>query len=183
MALGNIRSILHQRNVYRVRFCLIDCIDKHILAQTISVWFCVLTLPISFYHIFEHLVNFRKPKLQANVVRILCMVPVFSIESTLSIHFVHYAVYFQFIRETYESYVIYCFLRYSTCKCYLTFMCQRQIPVALSWRFKEYCRSLGVEAIVYWATQDADVLFANVDGSAAVLRVYFSLSHRWVSLF
>ena len=74
--------------------------------------FTFMTLPISFYHTLDHLSNFIKPKLQSQIVRILWMIPIFSIESLISIHWVHYSFYFQAVREIYETYAIYSFMRY-----------------------------------------------------------------------
>jgi hypothetical protein len=60
--------------IYRVRICLSDCTDKRFLAINISVCFVGMTVPISFYHCWEHLNYFVKPKLQSQIVRIIWMV-------------------------------------------------------------------------------------------------------------
>lgn len=98
--------------ILRVRNCLHVCKDKHDLAIEIAQCFFGLTVPISMYHTWEHLSCFVRPLLQSQIVRILWMVPVFSLESLLSTIFVQYAFYFQAVREIYEAYVIYCFMRY-----------------------------------------------------------------------
>lgn len=94
-----------------VRNSLLSGNDKHSLAKCISLYFTIVTIPISIYQTYEHLSNFCKPLLQVQIIRVIWMVPVYSLESVLSIHFVKYSFLFQVIRETYESYVIYCFLR------------------------------------------------------------------------
>lgn len=95
----------------RVRGCVYHCVDKHLLALQIAECFVGMTIPISAYHAWEHLTNFVKPRLQSQIVRIIWIVPVYSFESWLSILFMEHAFYFQAIREIYESYVIYCFMR------------------------------------------------------------------------
>ena len=96
----------------RVRNCMYYCVDKHKLAQVIAECFVGMTLPISAFHAWEHLTNFVRPRLQSQIVRIIWMVPIYSFESLLSIMYMEYAVYFQAIREIYEAYVIYCFMRW-----------------------------------------------------------------------
>lgn len=87
------------------------CVDKHRLAQVIAECFVGMTIPISAFHAWEHLTNFVRPRLQSQIVRIIWMVPIYSFESLLSIMYMEYAVYFQAMREIYEAYVIYCFMR------------------------------------------------------------------------
>ena len=95
----------------RVRSCVYQCVDKHVLALQIAECFVGMTIPISVYHAWEHLTNFVKPRLQSQIVRIIWIVPIYSLECLLSIQFMEHAFYFQAIREIYESYVIYCFMR------------------------------------------------------------------------
>lgn len=59
-----------------------------------------------------HLSNYYQPNLQCYVVRILWMVPVYSIESWLCLRFRDMAVYIETLRDCYESYVLYCFLQF-----------------------------------------------------------------------
>lgn len=97
---------------WRVRRCIGNCHDQQIMAISISKCFVFLTVPISVYHTYDHLTNFLKPRLQSQIVRIIWMVPVYSLEAMLSIIYYNKSFYFQTIRELYESYVIYCFMRY-----------------------------------------------------------------------
>ena len=96
----------------KIKQCIYNCEDKHILATNIAMTLTFMTLPISFYHTLDHLSNFIKPKLQSQIVRIIWMIPVFSIESLISIQWIQYSFYFQAIREIYETYAIYSFMRY-----------------------------------------------------------------------
>ena len=96
----------------RVRHDLEDGTDKHTLAKHISLLFTGLSVPISLYLIYDHLSHFYQPRLQIQVIRIILIVPIFAIESSLSIHYVDYAFYFQVVREFYESYVLYSFMMF-----------------------------------------------------------------------
>lgn len=107
---GAIGFALYQ--IFRLRFCLYRCTDRHDIAISIASCFVSLTLPISIAHSVEHLSFFVKPNLQSHIVRIIWMVPVYSLKSYFSILFVEKAFYFQACREIYEAYVIYCFMRY-----------------------------------------------------------------------
>lgn len=64
------------------------------------------------YGIVMHLANYNQPNVQAYVVRILWMVPIYSMESWLCLRFHRYAIYIETLRDLYESYVLYCFLQF-----------------------------------------------------------------------
>ncbi len=59
-----------------------------------------------------HLANYNEPSTQNYVVRILWMVPIFSIQSWLGLRFKDYSIYFETIRDMYEAYVLYSFLQF-----------------------------------------------------------------------
>mmetsp|Transcript_20101 Transcript_20101/g.57014 ORF Transcript_20101/g.57014 Transcript_20101/m.57014 type:complete len:666 (+) Transcript_20101:454-2451(+) len=64
------------------------------------------------YGIISHLANYNQPTVQCYVVRILWMVPIYSIESWLCLRFHRYAIYIETLRDCYESYVLYSFLQF-----------------------------------------------------------------------
>jgi hypothetical protein len=64
------------------------------------------------YGIVMHLSNYNEPLVQCYVVRILWMVPIYSMESWLCLRFHKYAIYIETLRDVYESYVLYCFLQF-----------------------------------------------------------------------
>lgn len=68
--------------------------------------------PISIYGILMHLTNYYQPNTQCYVVRILWMVPIYSIESWLCLRFHEVAIYIETLRDCYESFVLYCFLQF-----------------------------------------------------------------------
>ncbi|GAM17850.1 hypothetical protein SAMD00019534_010250, partial [Acytostelium subglobosum LB1] len=69
----------------------------------------LLSLILSVHLIYKHLRNYNCPILQRYIIRILIMVPVYSIDSWLSLLFVEYSLYFDFTRDIYEAYVLYSF--------------------------------------------------------------------------
>lgn len=86
---------------------------KHIFAWQSAFVFMVATCGISFSHIGETLNTFYRPKLQTYVVRILLMVPIYSIESWLALRKGldgQWTIILETAREMYEAYVIYCFM-------------------------------------------------------------------------
>jgi len=74
--------------------------------------FVILGFPISMYGIVSHLANYNQPIVQVYVVRILWMVPIYSIESWLAMRFHKQAIYIETLRDLYESYVLYNFVQY-----------------------------------------------------------------------
>jgi hypothetical protein len=72
--------------------------------------FSGLAILISFKLIRDHLANFSKPNEQRKVVGILWMVPIYAVDSWLSLRFKDYAIYLDMARDCYEGYVIYLFL-------------------------------------------------------------------------
>lgn len=57
--------------------------DPHLIAWFSAGAFVLLGFPISMCGIFMHLTNYYQPNVQCYVVRILWMVPIYSIESWL----------------------------------------------------------------------------------------------------
>jgi len=86
--------------------------DPHLIAWFSAGAFVLLGFPISMYGIVMHLSNYNQPHVQAYVVRILWMVPIYSMESWLCLRFHRYAIYIETLRDCYESYVLYCFLQF-----------------------------------------------------------------------
>eukprot|EP01127_Copromyxa_protea_P007128 TRINITY_DN17046_c0_g1_i1.p1 TRINITY_DN17046_c0_g1~~TRINITY_DN17046_c0_g1_i1.p1 ORF type:complete len:391 (-),score=51.35 TRINITY_DN17046_c0_g1_i1:46-1218(-) len=65
--------------------------------------FCSLLL------IWFHLRNWTVPEHQTHIVRILIMVPIYSVDSWLSLRFRDYSLYFDIARDCYEAYVLHQF--------------------------------------------------------------------------
>lgn len=72
----------------------------------------LITFPVSLFLIVQHLTHWYMPNVQKYVVRIIWMVPIYSVESWLSLRFREFALYIETMRECYEAYVIYSFMYY-----------------------------------------------------------------------
>ena len=86
--------------------------EPHLIAWFSAGGFVILGFPISIYGILMHLTNYYQPNIQCYVVRILWMVPIYSIESWLCLRFHEVAIYIETLRDCYESFVLYCFLQF-----------------------------------------------------------------------
>lgn len=74
--------------------------------------FMAAALPICFWHISQHITHFTKPVLQKHIVRILWMVPIYALNAWLGLIYPDHSIYMDSIRECYEAYVIYNFMKY-----------------------------------------------------------------------
>jgi Organic solute transporter Ostalpha len=86
--------------------------DPHLIAWFSAGAFVLLGFPISMMGIIGHLTNYNAPHIQVYIVRILWMVPIYSIESWLAMRFHKQAVFIETARDVYESFVLYCFLQF-----------------------------------------------------------------------
>lgn len=86
--------------------------DPHLIAWFSAGAFVLLGFPISMGGIISHLSNYNQPNVQCYIVRILWMVPIYSIESWLCLRFHRYAIYIETLRDFYESYVLYSFVQF-----------------------------------------------------------------------
>jgi hypothetical protein len=84
--------------------------QKHLIGWFSSGGFVLLTFPISIRLIVKHLTHWNAPNIQKYVVRIIWMIPIYSIESWLALRFRAFALYIETLRECYEAYVIFNFL-------------------------------------------------------------------------
>lgn len=60
----------------------------------------------------RHLFNYTKPYLQRYIIRILLMVPIYSLNAWIAMILPQAGVYLDSLREMYESFVIYSFMKY-----------------------------------------------------------------------
>jgi len=79
-----------------------------IVAGIFSIWACLL----SSYLIYKHFRNYTKPQLQRYIVRIVLMVPIYAVDSWLSLRFKDYSLYFDLVRDCYEAYVLFMFFTF-----------------------------------------------------------------------
>ncbi|VDK41701.1 unnamed protein product [Anisakis simplex] len=96
-----------------------DLFLRTTLARSLAGFFTWAALIITSYQIYQHLRWYSCPTEQRWIVRILFIVPMYSLDSWLSLLFLsnNVYVYFNAIRDCYEAFVIYSFL--SLCYEYL----------------------------------------------------------------
>ncbi|CAM8939457.1 unnamed protein product [Rhodiola kirilowii] len=74
--------------------------------------FVFAALVLSTYLIFEHLASYNQPEEQKFLIGLILMVPVYALESFLSLLDSNAAFNFEVIRDCYEAFALYCFERY-----------------------------------------------------------------------
>ncbi|GAA5946790.1 hypothetical protein JCM10213_009075 [Rhodosporidiobolus nylandii] len=68
-----------------------------------------LSTILSLWTVWLQLKHYHKPRLQRMVVRILVMVPIYSLSSLISLYSLDAAYFVDAVRDVYEAFVIYCF--------------------------------------------------------------------------
>lgn len=79
-------------------------------AWVIAGIFALIGVLIALYNISKHTYHYSTPDQQLHIIRILIIVPLYSIISWISIRFHEESTYFEVFRDIYEAFVIYCFL-------------------------------------------------------------------------
>jgi hypothetical protein len=77
-------------------------------AYAVAAIFVAIALPVSLHDIHMHLTHYRSP-LQRLYIRVLWMVPIYSVQSWLALRFHKERIYLVAARECYEAYVLYAF--------------------------------------------------------------------------
>ena len=70
----------------------------------------MVAIIIIIYLIYKHLKNYTNQNQQLWIVRILFLIPLYSIGSLISLKFYEYSVYIDVVRDVYEAFVIYSFM-------------------------------------------------------------------------
>lgn len=83
----------------------------HLVAWWSGGALAVMAVILSTFQIFLHLKHFHSPGTQLYIVRIILMVPIYAIDSWLSLRFHEASIYLDSIRNCYEAYVIWSFVR------------------------------------------------------------------------
>ena len=86
--------------------------DTHVIAWFIAGFFAAAAVLLAVHQILQHLIHYRQPALQKFVVRILWMVPVYAVNSWCGLRFKHISLYLDVLRESYEAFVVYSFVKY-----------------------------------------------------------------------
>jgi len=86
-------------------------IPLHQWAWWVAFIFTTLTCVVSGQLIWRHLDNYEKPEVQKYVVRIIFMTPIYSIVALLSLTFDNAAPLLNVLRDCYEAFTLYNFLK------------------------------------------------------------------------
>ncbi|GAP82649.1 putative duf300 domain-containing protein [Rosellinia necatrix] len=78
----------------------------HELALIVAGGSTIVAYIVSFYLMWQHALNYTKPREQKHIIRILFMVPIYATSSFLSLWFYWHAIYYQVISEAYEAFAI-----------------------------------------------------------------------------
>ena len=71
---------------------------------------CAVTATLlTIFEIFKHIQHYEQPSLQRYIVRILWLVPIYSVDSLLSLLYPNYSLVLDTLRDCYESFVLYSF--------------------------------------------------------------------------
>ncbi|KAJ2781894.1 hypothetical protein H4R18_002600 [Coemansia javaensis] len=81
-------------------------LDAHKIGWIVSGSFALAATVVSLVHLAMHLRNYTVPRQQRHIVRIILMIPVYSIISFLSYRFYREAPYYTAVRDCYEAFVI-----------------------------------------------------------------------------
>jgi len=73
------------------------------IAWFVAFVFVALSLPITLYEVTQHLENYRAPRLQRHVIRILWMVPIYAVDGWLALRFKSKTIYFDPVREIFGA--------------------------------------------------------------------------------
>jgi len=84
-------------------------LQTHHYAWFISGLFALIATIMSLRLMYRHYQNYTKPYYQRQIIRIIMMVPIYSVISWLSFRYYTYEIYLDVFRDCYEAFVIYSF--------------------------------------------------------------------------
>lgn len=79
------------------------------MIETVIIFITVISILSSTRLIYKHLTNYYNPRLQRHVVRLLFMVPIYSICCVLQVVFIQNALEIALLRDGYEGFVVFSF--------------------------------------------------------------------------
>ncbi|KAI8348928.1 organic solute transporter Ostalpha-domain-containing protein [Mortierella sp. GBAus27b] len=82
---------------------------RHYIGWAVAGVCALLSTLISFRLLYKHARNYNKPSEQRHIMRIVLMIPIYSIISFFSYRFYKQAIYYETIRDCYEAFVIHSF--------------------------------------------------------------------------
>ena len=86
---------------HSLHFTYTDWINTSEDVNLVAWLFATLSILISLCHVIQHLVNFAMPGIQIYVVRILLIIPIYSISSAMAIQLGNNGLYAETFRDVY----------------------------------------------------------------------------------
>ncbi|KAH9811223.1 organic solute transporter Ostalpha-domain-containing protein [Melampsora americana] len=108
--------------------------SAHQVGWIVSAFFAITGISASIWLINKHLIFYSRPQEQRQIVRILFMVPIYSVASFGSYLFWNQSIYWELLRDCYEAFIIYSFF-------YLMLTCVAKKPGEL----KEFFRHVNID--------------------------------------
>ena len=148
---------------------------------TLSGIFAVLALVLSVRHIYLHLKHFSRPEYQLHIVRVLAMVPIYSLTSwfALILEDTKHTLILELIRDSYEAYVVYNFvvllINYGGGDYHLSRYLEDQPRMPHPWPMNMYLQplKLGPAFLSRIRASVLQFIFVKPTGSAIKLYLYF----------
>eukprot|EP00164_Ancoracysta_twista_P001171 GFYU01001541.1.p1 GENE.GFYU01001541.1~~GFYU01001541.1.p1 ORF type:complete len:352 (+),score=25.94 GFYU01001541.1:194-1249(+) len=138
--------------------------------------FALLSIFVSAHLIYMHLMNYTQPRFQKYIVRIILMVPFYSIEAWLSLYLPEYSLYFDTLRDIYEGYVIYTFIflmiEFLGGKARLVRSLELKRPMRHPWPFESTFPSFRPNSQFITMCQAGTLQFVLVKPLTATLALY-----------
>jgi len=82
------------------------------ILQSVAGVFALGSVLLGIYQVAMHLDNFNNPQQQKHVIRVLFMVPIYSLNAWLALMFPDAAMYLDTVRRNYEAFALYSFFVY-----------------------------------------------------------------------
>jgi ABC-type sugar transport system permease subunit len=78
----------------------------HHFGLALTAVFAIIATSIALFLIFQHATHYSKPWEQKHIIRILFMIPIYSVVSFLSYVWFRHAIYWEVLRDCYEAFAI-----------------------------------------------------------------------------
>lgn len=122
----------------------------HHFGLILSAVFGLISVVVAFFLIFKHATHYLKPWEQKHIIRILLMIPIYSVVSFLSYLYYRHAIYFEVLRDCYEAFAI---------SAFFTLLCHYIAPNLHEQ--KDYFRTLDPIKNWFWGVFGLQRIFGN----------------------
>lgn len=147
-------------------------------AKLIALVCAVFATFVSSYNIHRHLVQYNRPQEQRPIIRILGIVPMYSVFSFLTLVFEDRSVYFESIRDVWEAVVVYSFLILMLEYCggenaCLSVIMNQPGSITQAWPFNWCCSPIALDSTFFRWCKRATLQFVIVKPIVAITNLVF----------